>query len=118
MAILEDSGLYSGNALVFVVGSTAAITTFEYEPGLVRDVQEMFEKLIPQHKAYAHDATWGDANGFSHLRASLQGPSVIIPFDNAKLMLGTWQQIVLAEFDNRPRKREVVVQLVGCRSEG
>jgi secondary thiamine-phosphate synthase enzyme len=110
--MLASSGLENGSLTVFVIGSTAAITTFEYEPGLVKDVQEMFEKLIPRNKAYAHDAAWGDANGFSHLRAALQGPSLTIPFKDAKLMLGTWQQIVLVEFDNRPRKREVVVQII------
>jgi secondary thiamine-phosphate synthase enzyme len=111
--ILAKSGLEKGNVTVFVAGSTAAITTFEYEPGLLKDVQEMFDNLIPRNKAYAHDATWGDANGFSHLRAALQGPSLVIPFEDGNLMLGTWQQVVLAEFDNRPREREVVVQLVG-----
>jgi len=111
--ILTSSGLKKGNVTVFVVGSTAAITTFEYESGLVSDMRDLYEKLIPQNKHYNHDETWGDANGFSHLRAALQGPSLTIPFENAKLMLGTWQQIVLAEFDNRPRKREVVVQIMG-----
>lgn len=111
--ILASSGLKKGNLTVFVVGSTAAITTFEYEPGLISDMRDLYEKLIPQNKHYSHDATWGDANGFSHLRAALQGPSLAFPFENAKLMLGTWQQIVLAEFDNRPRKREVVVQIIG-----
>ena len=111
--ILASSSLKKGSLTVFVVGSTAAITTFEYEPGLVSDMRELYEKLIPQNKHYNHDATWGDANGFSHLRAALQGCSLTIPFENAKPMLGTWQQIVLAEFDNRPRKREVVVQIIG-----
>ncbi len=111
--ILASSGLKKGNLTVFVVGSTAAITTFEYESGLISDMRDLYEKLIPQNKHYSHDETWGDANGFSHLRAALQGPSLTIPFENAKLMLGTWQQIVLAEFDNRSRKREVVVQIMG-----
>jgi len=111
--ILETSGLKNGSITVFVVGSTAAITSFEYEPGLVRDVQELFEKLIPRTKHYNHDATWGDANGFSHLRASLQGPSLTIPFEAGKLLLGTWQQVILAEFDNHPRQRKVIIQLIG-----
>ncbi|MFH0858192.1 MAG: secondary thiamine-phosphate synthase enzyme YjbQ [Candidatus Omnitrophota bacterium] len=111
--ILNTSKLKKGSLTVFVVGSTAAITTFEYEPGLRRDVQDFFEKLIPSNKNYHHDATWGDANGFSHLRASLQGPSLAVPFDNGRILLGTWQQIVLAEFDNRSREREVVVQVIG-----
>jgi secondary thiamine-phosphate synthase enzyme len=111
--ILDSSGLQNGSMTVFVVGSTAAITSFEYEPGLVQDVKELFGKLIPRDKHYNHDETWGDANGFSHLRASLQGPSIVVPFEKGKLLLGTWQQVVLAEFDNRPRQREVVVQLLG-----
>lgn len=112
-AALKSSKLKEGNITVFVVGSTAAITTFEYEPGLVKDMQELYEKIIPSNKHYHHDETWGDANGFSHLRAALQGPSLTIPFENSKLLLGTWQQIVLAEFDNRPRSREVIVQIIG-----
>ena len=112
-SILDAAGLKQGHLTVFVVGSTAAITTFEYEPGLIEDVREFYEKLIPRKKSYRHDNTWGDANGFSHLRAALQGPSVTIPFDKGKLLLGTWQQVVLAEFDNRPRKREVIVQIMG-----
>jgi secondary thiamine-phosphate synthase enzyme len=110
---LKSSGLKKGNLTVFVIGSTAAITTFEYEPGLVADMQGLYEKLIPKSKHYAHDDTWGDANGFSHLRAALQGPSLVIPFENGKLMLGTWQQIVLAEFDNRPRERQIALQIIG-----
>jgi secondary thiamine-phosphate synthase enzyme len=111
--ILEKEKLKNGSLTVFVVGSTAAITSFEYEPGLVRDERELFDKLIPRSRHYNHDDTWGDANGFSHLRASLQGPSLTIPFEEGKLLLGTWQQVVLAEFDNRPRERRVVVQLIG-----
>lgn len=110
---LETSGLKNGNLTVFVVGSTAGITTLEYEPGLIKDTQELFEKLIPKNKHYAHDQTWGDANGFSHLRAALQGPSLNIPFDNGKLVLGIWQQVVLTEFDNRPRQRQVILQIIG-----
>lgn len=110
---LDSSGLKRGQVTVFVVGSTAAITTFEYEPGLVEDVREFYEKLIPKKKSYHHDQTWGDANGYSHLRAALQGPSLVVPFDEGRLMLGTWQQVVLAEFDNRPRQREIIVQMFG-----
>jgi secondary thiamine-phosphate synthase enzyme len=108
-----SSGLRIGSATVFVIGSTAAITTFEFEPGLIKDMQAAYERLAPSNKRYHHDATWGDANGFSHVRAALQGPSLAIPFEEGKLMLGTWQQLVLAEFDNRPRHRRVVVQLAG-----
>ena len=111
--IVESSKLEKGSVTVFVVGSTAAITTFEYEPGLVKDMQDLFEKIIPSNKSYQHDETWGDANGFSHLRAALQGPSLTVPFENGKLLLGSWQQIVLAEFDNRPRERQIVVQVMG-----
>lgn len=111
--ILQSSGLKNGSLLVFIVGSTAAITTFEYEPGLIKDMQDLAEKLVPAAKRYSHDDTWGDANGFSHLRATLFGPSLAIPFEDGKLLTGTWQQIVLAEFDNRPRKREVIVQITG-----
>ena len=111
--ILKSSKLTKGSVTVFVVGSTAAITTFEFEPGLEKDVRDLFEKLIPSNKHYAHDETWGDANGFSHLRSALQGPSLTIPFDDGKLLLGTWQQVVLAEFDNRPRRREIIVQIIG-----
>jgi secondary thiamine-phosphate synthase enzyme len=111
--ILSGTGLKDGNVTVFVIGSTAALTTFEYEGGLIKDVWNSFEKLIPENKSYNHDATWGDANGFSHLRASLQGPSLVIPFTGGKLMLGTWQQVVFADFDNTPRDRTVVVQVMG-----
>lgn len=111
--VLSSAKIENGALTIFVVGSTAAITTFEYEPGLIRDMTELAQKLIPANKQYAHDRTWGDANGFSHLRASLFGPSLVIPFIDGKLRLGTWQQVVLAEFDNRPRKREVVIQIIG-----
>ena len=110
---LHASGLQNGNLTVFVIGSTAAVTTFEYEDGLIQDMRDLYQKIIPQNNHYAHDATWGDANGFSHLRAALQGPSLVIPFSDGKLLLGTWQQVVLAEFDHRPRRREIVVQLIG-----
>jgi secondary thiamine-phosphate synthase enzyme len=112
-AILESSKLKNGSLTVFVVGSTAAITTFEYESGMMQDYRDLYKKLIPADKNYHHDATWGDANGFSHLRAALQGPSLVIPFEESKLLLGTWQQIVLAELDNRPRNREIFVQIMG-----
>jgi len=110
---LGQSGLKQGSITIFVVGSTAAITTFEYEPGLVSDMKELYDQLIPQAKSYAHDETWGDANGFSHLRAALQGPSLVIPFNSGSLILGTWQQIVLAEFDTRPRQRKIILQFIG-----
>lgn len=112
-SILEDTKLKIGNLTVFVIGSTAAVITFEFEPGLIKDVQDLYEKLVSSHKQYSHDQTWGDANGFSHLRAMLSGQSFTVPFDQSKLLLGTWQQVVLAEFDTRPRERKLVVQIIG-----
>ena len=97
-----------------VVGSTAAISTIEYEPGLLEDIPRLMDKLIPSGISYQHDKTWHDGNGFSHLRSFLIKTSLSIPFDNRKLDLGTWQQIVLVDFDNRERTRELVVQLVGA----
>ena len=110
---VEGSRLQAGSVLVFVVGSTAAITTFEYEPGLIADMKEFYQQIAPSGKHYYHDDTWGDANGFSHIRASLTGPSLTVPFEEGRLLLGTWQQVVLAEFDNRARAREVIVQITG-----
>ncbi|WP_420264793.1 secondary thiamine-phosphate synthase enzyme YjbQ [Candidatus Magnetominusculus dajiuhuensis] len=111
--VLTESGIRSGILTVFVVGSTAAITTLEYEPGLIKDMAELYDKLVPANKRYAHDDTWGDANGFSHVRAALQGPSLTIPFEDGSLYLGVWQQIVLADFDHRPRQRNIVVNIIG-----
>jgi len=104
-----------GNALIFVVGSTAALTTIEYEPGLLKDYPQLFEKLIPSNQNYHHNQTWHDGNGHSHLRASLQKASLIVPFKNSKLLIGTWQQIIFVDFDNRPRNREIIVQLTGVK---
>ena len=111
--MLKDTAFQIGNMTVFVSGSTAGITTLEYEPGLVRDVGEFYEKLAPSNRRYHHDNTWGDANGFSHIRATFTGQSLSIPFEDGKLLLGTWQQVVLAEFDNRPRTRQITVQIIG-----
>ncbi len=111
--MVAKSGINNGSAAIFAIGSTCGITTFEYEPGLVKDMRDFYEKLVPSNKSYNHDATWGDANGFSHVRASLCGQSFIAPFENGKLFLGMWQQIVLAEFDNRARKREIIIQITG-----
>jgi len=111
--MLKDTAFQIGNMTVFVSGSTAGITTLEYEPGLVRDVGEFYEKLAPSNRRYHHDNTWGDANGFSHIRATFTGQSLTIPFEDGKLLLGTWQQVVLAEFDNRPRTRQITVQIIG-----
>lgn len=111
--VLGGCGFKQGSVNVFVVGSTAAITSFEYEPGLIADVKDLYEKIAPSTDSYAHDETWGDANGFSHLRAALQGPCLVIPFDSGRLILGTWQQVVLAEFDTRPRQRKIILQFIG-----
>ncbi len=107
-----------GLVCLFVSGSTASLTTIEYEPGLIRDIKDFLERLIPSNKRYHHDDRWGDDNGFSHLRASLLGPSLQIPIEACQLLLGTWQQIVLLDFDNRPRTREILIQMIGeteCR---
>lgn len=111
--IISDSGYLEGNALVFAPGSTAGITTIEYEPGLLKDYPDFFEKVIPSDITYHHDATWHDGNGHSHVRASLQGASFLVPFNAGRLLLGTWQQIIFVDFDNRSRRREVIVQLTG-----
>lgn len=110
---VQDSGIRAGIATVFVVGSTAGITTIEFEPGVVHDLDAVLEALVPRGRSYQHHLRWGDDNGSSHVRAALVGPSLTIPFRNGELMLGTWQQVTLLEFDTRPRRREVVVQLLG-----
>jgi len=110
---VQKEKIQRGVASLFVSGSTASLTTIEYEPGLIQDLKEFLEKFIPSSKKYHHDDRWGDNNGFSHLRASLLGPSLQVPIDNGELLLGTWQQIVLLDFDNRPRRREILVQLMG-----
>jgi len=100
---------------MFVPGSTAALTTVEFEPGLVQDLPAFFERIIPRRAHYHHEDTWHDGNGHSHVRASLLGPSLTVPFKDGALLLGTWQQIVLIDFDNRRRRRKLVVQLSGER---
>jgi secondary thiamine-phosphate synthase enzyme len=112
-AQVRDAEIKHGLAALFVTGSTAALTTIEHEPGLVQDLKELIEKLIPSDRRYHHDDRWGDDNGFSHLRASMFGPSLQIPIAHGRLALGTWQQIILLDFDNRPGTREIVVQLIG-----
>ncbi len=103
----------SGTVTVFVTGSTAGVTTIEYEPGLIADLKQMWQRLVPENNPYSHDRAWGDGNGYSHVRASLLGASLVIPFSHKRLSLGTWQQIVLLDFDNRPRSRQLVVQIMG-----
>jgi secondary thiamine-phosphate synthase enzyme len=110
---VAENGFTEGNVLVFVSGATAGITTIEFEPGLLMDYPEFMEKIIPSNKNYHHDMTWHDGNGFSHLRASLQGASFQVPFSNKRLLLGTWQQIILVDFDNRPRNRKIIIQIIG-----
>jgi secondary thiamine-phosphate synthase enzyme len=112
-ATVQESGLQAGIAVVFVPGATAAVTTIEHEPGLVDDIKAAIERIAPEQNEYAHDQKWGDGNGHSHIRASLIGPSLTVPFQNGQLMLGTWQQIVFLELDNGPRDRRVVVQILG-----
>jgi secondary thiamine-phosphate synthase enzyme len=111
--VVDRSGLKGGTATVFYPSSTSALTTIEYEPGCVSDLKRMFEELLPASREYAHNATWDDGNGHSHLRASLLGPSLTVPFAGTRLTLGTWQQIIYVDFDIRPRKRELIVQLIG-----
>ena len=110
--LLTESGLKNGIVCASVIGSTGALTTCEYEPGLVKDIKEIFDKLIPEGP-YQHDQTWHDGNGHSHLRASLVGPSLTIPMTDGELSLGTWQQIIFIDFDNRPRKRQIICQFIG-----
>ena len=110
---INSSGFNEGNVLVFVVGSTAGVTTIEFEPGLRKDYPAFFEKVIPSNITYQHDETWHDGNGHSHVRAALQGASLTIPFKNSILLLGKWQQIICIDFDNRPRKRNITVQITG-----
>jgi secondary thiamine-phosphate synthase enzyme len=107
------AGLADGLVTVFVVGSTAGVTTIEFEPGAIADLNHVFEMLAPRAGEYRHHLRWGDDNGSSHVRAAMLGPSLSIPFASGKLTLGTWQQIMLLEFDTRPRKREIVIQIVG-----
>jgi secondary thiamine-phosphate synthase enzyme len=112
-AAVADSKIAAGIATIFVVGSTAAVTTIEFEPGAIADLNRLFEEVAPRQAEYRHHLRWGDDNGSSHVRAALLGPSLTVPFANAELLVGTWQQIMLLEFDTRPRKREVVIQIVG-----
>ena len=111
--IVEECKIVNGTVTVFVSGSTAAVTTIEYEPGLEHDFPAMLSRLAPSNIEYEHDNTWHDGNGHSHVRASLVGPSLTIPFVNRNLLLGTWQQIVLIEMDTQSRRRNIVVQVMG-----
>ncbi|MEM3387253.1 MAG: secondary thiamine-phosphate synthase enzyme YjbQ [Nitrososphaerales archaeon] len=110
---IKSSGLENGLLTIFVVGSTAAVTTIEYEPGLLKDLPAMLERVAPKNIEYRHEEMWHDGNGHSHVRASLLGPSLVIPFRNQRLCLGTWQQIVLIELDIRARARNIILQILG-----
>lgn len=110
---VNNSGINSGTVTVFIPGSTAGITTIEYEPGLVSDMTQMWDRIIPGDVEYEHNKAWGDGNGYSHVRASLLGPSITIPFVNKRLTLGTWQQVIITDFDVRPRSREIILQIMG-----
>ena len=110
---LQQSGMKDGILNVFVPGSTAAVTTIEFESGAVHDLKAAVERLAPKTAQYQHDQRWGDGNGYSHVRAALLKPGLAIPFEAGRLLLGTWQQIVLMDFDNRPRNREIILQVVG-----
>ena len=112
-AVVTDSGVTSGTVTVFVPGSTGSITTIEFEPGVVEDLKEAIDKLAPIDKTYKHDERWGDGNGFSHVRAALMKPGLTVPVVEGAMTLGTWQQIVFIDFDNKARSRRLVVQVVG-----
>jgi secondary thiamine-phosphate synthase enzyme len=110
---VSQSGVESGLVTIFVAGSTTGVTTIEFEPGLVSDLAAMWQRIAPKGIPYDHDRRWGDGNGYSHVRASLLGASLTVPVSQKGLALGTWQQIVLVDFDNRPRSREVILQIMG-----
>ena len=110
---LAEIEVNNGTVTLFVAGSTAGLSTIEFEPGVLYDFESMWERNVPQNIPYNHDRRWGDGNGYSHVRASLLGASLVVPFNNKRLTLGTWQQIVLVDFDNRPRSRQIILQIMG-----
>ena len=110
---VADTGIKDGTVTLFVAGSTAGISTIEFESGLLSDFESMWERNVPQNIPYNHDRRWGDGNGYSHVRASLLGASLVVPISDKRLTLGTWQQIVLVDFDNRPRSRQLILQIMG-----
>ena len=111
--IIQGSGIKNGLVTVFCKGSTGSVTTIEYESGVIKDLQRVLEKTVPSNIPYEHDKRWGDGNGFSHVRAALMKPSLTVPLIQQQLILGTWQQIVFMDFDNRNRQREIVVHIIG-----
>jgi secondary thiamine-phosphate synthase enzyme len=108
-----QSGIKDGSMSVFISGATGAVTTIEYESGVVNDLRRAIDRIAPRNTVYEHDQKWGDGNGYAHVRASLLGPSLVVPIHDGKPLLGTWQQIVVLDFDNRPRRRKVVIQTMG-----
>ena len=110
---LAETNINNGTVTLFVAGSTAGVSTIEYEPGLIADFKSMWERIVPKNITYNHDRRWGDGNGHSHVRASLLSASLVVPFTDKNLTLGTWQQIILVDFDNRSRSRQVVLQIIG-----
>lgn len=110
-SLVNSTGIQDGQVLIFIGGSTAGITTIEYEPGLLQDLPEAFERMAPSNIYYKHDETWGDGNGMAHVKSAMLGCSKVVPLSNGVMLLGTWQQIVLIDFDNRPRNRNVIVQI-------
>jgi secondary thiamine-phosphate synthase enzyme len=112
---VRRTGLASGLLTLFIAGSTAALTTIEYESGVVNDLRDAIERLFPKDMVYAHDARWGDGNGYSHVRAAFLKPSLSVPLEDGRPLLGTWQQIVLVDFDNRPRQRRILGQVMGIK---
>lgn len=111
--IVRESGLQDGIVTVFCPSSTSGVTTIEYESGALADLKRLFDEVAPEDRDYQHNLRWGDGNGYAHVRAALLGPSLTVPFRNGRLLLGTWQQITFIDFDNRPRRRELIVQVMG-----
>ena len=110
---VAETDITNGTVTLFITGSTAGITTIESESGLLSDFKSMWERSVPKNIAYDHDRRWGDGNGYSHVRASLLGASLVVPFTNNRLAVGTWQQIIVVDFDNRPRSRQIILQIMG-----
>lgn len=110
---VRETEMAAGTVTIFSPSATSALTTIEYESGCVRDLQRLFDEIVPPDRHYAHNARWGDGNGHSHVRAALLGPSLTVPFTAGRLLLGTWQQIVFIDFDNRSRQRELILQVIG-----
>ena len=111
--LVSKSGLKAGTVTIFCPSSTSGLTTIEYESGALSDLKRLFDEIVPQNREYAHNARWHDGNGHSHIRASLLGPSLTIPFVEGQLTLGTWQQVIYVDFDNKPRRRELILQIIG-----